>query len=299
VVFPLRKSFQQIEFTFNVLYVARFLRCGASSQNGGQHTFSEFRGNFPGEALLPMSPRIEAWRIETVMGAIDEKLKGKTPRTRCVFGHWAYCGIEAEIWPGAPARTITFLREPIERCISLYGFIKSRPDNPFHAELMRNGTLERCVEAGQMLEFFNGQTRRLCFEGAASSELLRERILTRDHLEHAKARLRAMWFVGLTETFDEDSLVLYGRMGFRRFYPERVINATGDKPAASPNVRAALAQANALDLELWEYARQLRDEWRREHAHEVASWERRAQIRKRIYRIASTLKGARRVWKRS
>lgn len=260
-------------------------------KTAGSTLLANFCANFPGDELLPLSPRVANWQRRTLADAIEEQVQRKTPRTRCVFGHWAYLGVHESVRPGARPAYITFLREPVERCVSLYGFIRSRPDNPFHAAIARGRwSLGQWLEHGEALELRNGQTRRLLFDG--TNNILLEPELSRDHLEAAKARLREFWFVGLTETFDEDALGLYGRLNFWRFHRARVVNAARGKAVATPEERASLAQANQCDLELWAFARELRAQWRREHARQVRLQRRQARVLKQLYFRCSSLKQA-------
>ena len=262
-------------------------------KTAGSTLFANFCAGFARDELLLMSPRVTDWQRPTIASAIDNQLKNKSPRTRCVFGHWAYVGIHRRVQPEARPRYITFLREPVERCVSWYGFVQSRPDNPFHAALaLHNWSLGQWLEHGEILELHNGQVRRLLFEG--TNDILLEPRLDRDHLEAAKERLREFWFVGLTETFDFDSSCLYGRLNFWRFHPSRVVNATSSKPRASPEERAALAKANELDLELVAFARALRADWLREHAAQVRLTRRKVRLLKQFNRSVSPLKQVKR-----
>jgi hypothetical protein len=106
--------------------------------------------------------------------------------------------------------------------------------------------------------------------------------LTREHLEEGKRRLRRFWFVGLTESFEQDSHYLYGKLGFRTFHTQRVVNATPEKERVPPALRRAIAERNALDLELYEYARELRREFVDRHPLDLGFHRRKALVTRAV-----------------
>jgi len=161
-------------------------------KTAGTTLLATFRANFPDREWLLMSPPVDNWQRATILSAVEKKLERKTSSLRCVFGHWTYFGIHERIRPEANARYITFLRDPVERCVSLYSYIKTRPANQYYEAIVSGKlSLGQWLEQGEVLELHNDQTRRLCFD--ASSDVLLEPRLTRDHLELAKERLRAFW----------------------------------------------------------------------------------------------------------
>lgn len=263
-------------------------------KTAGSTLHANFRPNFKKSEWLPLSPSVDGLQRDAaaIKGAVDREIaRFGTPRTRCAFGHWVYWGVHEGVRPDARPRYITFLRDPVERCISLFGYIKTRPDSRAHDSITRNRwSIGEWLVSGGNPELFNGQLRRVLFDG--SNDVLLEPNLTRDHLEAAKERLRAFWFVGLTETFESDALFLYGSLNFWCLLPPRVVNATPHKAVVSPEERHALAAANRLDLELFEFARQLHSDWLRDNASEVRKQQRRARILKRIWTPLQPLYGA-------
>lgn len=250
-------------------------------KTAGSTLSANFRGNFSKGEWLPVFPAVSDHKTRTLRVAIDAEIKRhKTPRTRCAFGHWVYWGIHEKIRPQARPLYITFLRDPVERCISAHGYARTRPANGAFRAIVDN---HWSLEHGQDMELFNGQVRHLLYDG--SNDILLEADLTRDHLEAAKERLRESWFVGLTESFDFDSSYLYGKLNFWRFHVPRVVNATRDKPLATPQERQAPTRANELDAQLYAFARELRGEWLRDHANDIARKQRRARSMMRIFTV--------------
>jgi hypothetical protein len=180
------------------------------------------------------------------------------PGMRLVYGHMAYWGIHETLGSARDPFYLTFLRDPVERVISLYQYHRRFGGN-WHQEIARNGwSIEEWLEGSEMLWRSNGQIRQLLWH--ACPEVLRHETVTEDHLEQAKAILRRFGFVGTTEAFDRDAPYLYGLLGARRFHEQEVVNASPDKVDAGTAARARIAELNRLDLELYAFAEQRRAE---------------------------------------
>ena len=247
-------------------------------KTAGSTLRANFIRNFKSEEWMSVLPISGNWNREAIVSGVDEILaQHDLKSTRCAFGHWVYWGLHQRIRPASTPAYIAFLRDPIERGVSFYGYARTRPETKsYHLIRDNNWGIERWMQETHARGVKNGQLRRLLFDG--ENDVLTEPNLTRDHLEAAKERLREFWFVGLTETFETDSLYLYGKLGFRRLSSQRVINATPDKPIATPEDIAALEAANVWDSELYRFARQLHDEWKLENAREIHVHTRKARL---------------------
>lgn len=167
-----------------------------------------------------------------------------------IFGLHAYM-------PGT-STYFTLLREPIERAISFYYFIRRNPHH-YHFDPIRSGglSLEGFLEARHNNMMDNGQTRMLA--GALQyDQPVGE--CTRELLELAKRNLRDSFsVVGLVEYFDESLLLLRQAYGWRNlFYVKQ--NVTDSRPLKeelSPDALDLAAEYNQLDLELYRYATSL------------------------------------------
>jgi hypothetical protein len=154
-----------------------------------------------------------------------------------------------------PATYFTFLREPVERVISQYHHIKRGPAWTLH-ELVRteNVSLHEYATSERFLGQDNLQTRLL-----AGRKLLTEPC-TSEMLERAKCHLREHFtVVGLTERFDESLILLKRQFGWRLvLYRKRNVRRVSQADeVVDQATRQSIAGANAFDLELYEYARQL------------------------------------------
>lgn len=196
--------------------------------------------------------------------AIEEYVRSHaSPRIRLVYGHMVYSGIHEYFGDDRVPFYMTFLRDPVERVISLYAY-HLRFGGAWHQELVENPwSIEEWLEQSSMLWRSDGQVRQLLWH--AHGEALQDQALTRAHLDDAKRLLERFAFVGTTETFEQDAAYLYAKLGLRRFHGEPVVNATPDKDDVPAGVRAQIAERNRLDGELYEFATALRESFLRSH----------------------------------
>ena len=192
-------------------------------------------------------PRFQEW---------DDLPAADRARLRCVYGHLPF-GIH-EMLP-RPARYLTFLRDPVERFLSDYYYVRERPEHPAHARLHEEGwaveEYAHKVEANAMTLWLasdveRARTGRLGVVDDASLVLARKR------LEQDVA------VVGLVEHFDESWLMAAAHFGWPMVrYPR--INVSSGRPRASdltPEVRTILEERLRYDRALY--------------ADAVAKWER-------------------------
>jgi hypothetical protein len=149
---------------------------------------------------------------------------------------------------------ITLLREPIARVISYYYYILGHPKHWRHAELVRSGmTLNEFVRTSAERGIENDQTRMLSGRGAGE---LDAGSLGREALDEAKRNLERFLVVGLTERFDESFILIRRALGWKLPLYVTANVSTRPKPASEAAVEL-IRQRNQLDLELYEFAREL------------------------------------------
>jgi hypothetical protein len=199
------------------------------------------------------SPR-QGWEAERIDAFLRESVQ---PYVRLVYGHMAYWGVHETFGAAHPPYYATFLRDPVERVISLYSYTRAFGAH-WHNEIVENDwSLEEWLERSSMLWRANGQVRQLLWH--EHPEVLEEETLTEAHLAAAAAMLDRYDFVGTTETFARDSRFLYDQIGVFRYHDQEVVRATPDKEDASGAVREHIAQMNELDVRLYELASTRRD----------------------------------------
>jgi hypothetical protein len=173
---------------------------------------------------------------------------------RMLRGHIPF-GVH-ECIPGS-AIYFTVLREPVERVISFYYFVRREPKHYAHRALLVKGmTLRRYVESRMTLMTGNFATYMISGTwGHTPHEPCTEKTLAlakRNIAEHFAV-------VGLTERFDETLLLLRRRFGWRTLL-YRQLNVTPGRPvqASLPvETLAVLREHNQFDLELYAHAKQL------------------------------------------
>lgn len=160
-------------------------------------------------------------------------------RVKIVMGHYPY-GVHS-FFPERTPRYFTMLRDPIERTLSHYSFVRTYPG---YEEVAHNKSFSEYLDLS--IEAFNGQTGQLSGN-------------TFGDLEQAKSNLRACEAVGVMERFDDSLHVLRRKFGWAdRGY--RVVNVTQNRLRREDLSRAELRmveQKNLLDLELYHFANEI------------------------------------------
>ncbi len=172
-------------------------------------------------------------------------------RHDAVIGHFPY-GLDS-ILP-RPCRYITMLRHPLDRFVSLYEFLKTRPEWD-NGQL---GTLEDFATNDYATELKDNHTVRVFCGESAFKEI---EPMTRAHLDIAAINLRQCAFVGLVEHFDRSLEIMQSLFGWRDISytvqnanPKRqlrVLNQIDDELLAKIEPRIA------LDRELYRIATQM------------------------------------------
>lgn len=152
---------------------------------------------------------------------------------------------------------VTMLREPVARIASMYRFIRGNPKHWLHDELVRSEMgLEEFAETAADPGVDNHQTRLIA--GIGSGEFGQPQSeLGAEALETAKRNLRNFGVVGLTERFDESFILLRRALGWRLPMYMSVNAARTEGERLGGSALAAIRERNRLDLELYDFAREL------------------------------------------
>jgi hypothetical protein len=186
---------------------------------------------------------------------------------RVVMGHFPF-GIH-ELLPG-PSTYMTVLRDPVDRVVSLYYHTLKYSNNPLHERLVTEGIgLREFVTSISCKEADNDQTRRL---SGLSPEFGR---CSAEMLEVAKDNLRTSFsLVGITERFDETLILSKRVLGWQRdvhYWPSLVNKSRPPRESLPSDIVDVIAEYNALDAQLYEFAAQLLDDLIRDQGAGFAS----------------------------
>jgi hypothetical protein len=163
--------------------------------------------------------------------------------------------------------TFTFLRDPAERILSMYYFCRSRDPQEFAIyKKAQELDLTAFLEAGfsdPLIKnyIWNHQVWQLAYGYTYEAQCPIGSFSESELLELAKSHLAEFSYVGFTETFDQDALVILANLNFPEIQrlPQR--NRTPGRPTSaevSPEVRQLLDELTVLDRQLYDYARTLK-----------------------------------------
>ncbi|MEX2217286.1 MAG: sulfotransferase family 2 domain-containing protein [Phycisphaerales bacterium] len=173
-------------------------------------------------------------------------------RLALVEGHMYY-GVHERL--PRPCAYITILRDPVERVLSLYSFMREWEPHHLRDRILRgNMSLADCLAAGLSVEFDNCMVRLLTSQASVD---LPFGGVTRSMLDEAREHLDSFAAVGLTEDLDGSARVMERALGWRaRPVPRENITAARLRRADvdGPTLRR-IRECNALDAELCDHAR--------------------------------------------
>jgi hypothetical protein len=183
-------------------------------------------------------------------------------RTRVFKGHMLF-GLH-KILP-QPATYITVLREPIDRVISAFYFMRSYVLHPFYWKLRReNWTLEDFVRRSPRENVQSKIVAGADFYSPCTAQIL----------EQAKENLfRYFSVVGLSERFEESLALMKLRFGWKlqRYSSFNVTRARPNKRDLPQSLLDLIVEKNSFDIALYEYATRLFQDAVNKNAREVNS----------------------------
>lgn len=173
---------------------------------------------------------------------------------RVVGGHYRF-GLHLLF--DAPSRYMAFLRDPVERTISHYSYIRWQPLHAWHDRVNGSGiSLEQWVRLGEADALDNLQVRRFTVR---LNEDVPFRETTRQMLDEAKRIIEErIAFLGITERYEDAIRLFAGQLGWQEPVAVERLNVSpvrmtaADLPATT---RDAILEHNALDMELYAFAR--------------------------------------------
>jgi hypothetical protein len=160
-------------------------------------------------------------------------------------------------WLPVPATCITLLRDPVDRIISYYCFVRRTPGHQMHQELRAAGwSLPQFAGEPPNWETDNDQVRWL-------AEIEHGRVppgeVSRGMLEEAKWNLQnGIAVLGLLERLEESISCMRAALCWHDLCRDDERKARAERPEISLPRRSlqSLRHANRFDLELYEFARE-------------------------------------------
>lgn len=191
------------------------------------------------------------------VAAFKEMTDERRARYRLLKGHMNF-GIHRYV-PG-PYAYFTFLREPIDRTVSHFYFIRNSVNYALYDVIQENDMdIKQYLDEKMDPMLFNAHTRLL----SGVWDTIPAGTCTEFHLEKAKQNLKNhIEVIGLTERFDESLLLLGKAFGWNHLHYQRK-NVTRKRPKKDnlpPEFLKAVQEANELDLALYEYGKTLFEE---------------------------------------
>lgn len=168
---------------------------------------------------------------------------------KLIYGHM---GTGSHIDLNLTKPYFTFFRNPLERVISYYSYVKRNPNHRFHNEAMRTASILGFLKNAKTPEMDNGQTRQIAgVELEVPIGSLDEKIfeLAINNLENH------YFFIGLVERFDESILLLKNNLGIIPYY--KSLNVTEKRMQISDLSEEAInfiEKKNRFDIDLYKFA---------------------------------------------
>ncbi len=187
----------------------------------------------------------------TMLRHIDAAL---LDRIKLIQGHLLLSSHDPPRIFSREVRVFTFLRNPVDRLVSEYLFLKSWPDNHLYRYL-NEGEVSFC-------DYITSDAKELRYRGknfmtrAVSGMDFDLSRFPRQALDTAKHHLEHVFgFVGIQEMFDESLLVLRDFLGLRSIFHERTNALRSEvKQRITEADRAVAREHNAADMELHAFA---------------------------------------------
>ncbi|NBB79893.1 MAG: sulfotransferase family 2 domain-containing protein [Verrucomicrobia bacterium] len=209
----------------------------------GQSLNAYLRRHFPGRKIFHMQGSAPAASV----AQFRQLPESKRHSFALVSGHLAGQLLD-EVHPDSCK--ITVLREPVDRIVSHYYFVKRTQSHYLHEKVLREGlSLRDYVEQALSHELSNHYT--LHFSGLSREDAARDPDAA---VEQALQGLRRYHLVGFQDDMAGFVAQLRRSANLRLPFPEQKVNVTQDRRSVrelDPATRAVIERANALDLRVY------------------------------------------------
>ncbi len=205
-------------------------------------------------------------------GDFTSKKPKELAHMQFVSGHFGYDYAKSLM----PERyCFTFLRDPVERILSLYYFFRANDPDTFPmyriahkhklADFLRMGLADKLVRS----RIWNNQVWQLACGWGNLSQKGIDGFSPNELLDLAKVHLDEFSHVGFTESFDEDMSIIANALGIT--LPMRTVKSNSvSRPKfndLNDDERSLLVELTELDRQLYDYAKEQRISISGEHSN--------------------------------
>ena len=244
-------------------------------KTAGRTLMRHFRGNLDLDEIYPYGKLDIRYDGDVVdirhnleVARLLDLPEERVRRIRVYTGHYPY--VVSELMVGEFIR-LTILRDPVERTISLMRQFRRKDSwadpNLRHSAPMEGLTLEQVYESPVVYEplILNHQTKIFSMTADDRFETYMDVIHVDDkRLAMAKENLAKVDFIGLTEQYDEFLDELATSTGWEILRQLRKNETPPEEIGpVSESLRRRIAADNAIDIEFYEYAKELVESRRR------------------------------------
>jgi hypothetical protein len=189
----------------------------------------------------------------------DEKLTSRYHKLSFISGHFGFNFCE-QFMQGR--YSFTFLRDPLERLVSFYYFLKNSSLAAEIAEQIKKYSfevfLEKVEEKGHRFQtlLWNHQVWMLAYGPCAPKPKLPWDFTENQLLRMAQINAERLSYIGFVETFSEDKRNILQALGITKTFVHSRVNRTENRPAVDslPDaVKKRLQKFTELDAELYRY----------------------------------------------
>lgn len=215
---------------------------------GGSTLHSIINRNYAKENIFTISYNSNAWRLSAndFKSISPDKIKNITLlKGHMFFGLHKYLN-EKDV------KYFTFLRNPVERIISLYYFIRNSPKHYLYNKIIENNlSIKEFALSDISWELDNCMTRLISGEDNVDINNC-----TIDVYNKAIQNIDNYFcFVGISEKYDESLILLKNRFGWKHYPFYRKLNVTSGKKVVANEIRTKIAERNKFDMKLYEWAK--------------------------------------------
>lgn len=218
-------------------------------KTAGTSLIMHLRQNFSDDEMYPNRTDGDLFKEapQISVNRLLQRWKERGDQIRVVAGHFPLCTTDLL---GGGFTTLTVLREPVDRTLSYLRHF--RATTPAAHDLALEAIYDdperfRRLVHNHMVKMFAMEPGEMTFAMMTDLEF------TPEHLPRAKERLETVDAIGLQEHFPEFCAGLERRFGWH-FGTAFHVNRTEPEPVSSV-LRDRIASDNALDVELYEFAR--------------------------------------------